>query len=89
MYALHQGELSVGDCLLPRRVFRLIGLICDSLVRETGQRTRQRRVAIALRRLTESIKAANQTAFELPAGGGNRVELVQSANGICMVARRA
>ena len=48
LYALHQGELSVGDCLLPRRVFRLTGLICDSLVRETGQRTRQRRVAIAL-----------------------------------------
>ena len=90
LYALHQGELSVGDCLLPHRVFRLIGLICDSLVRETGQRLRQRRVAIALRNLTESINAAKQGALELPAGGrGNLVALVQSANGICMVARRA
>lgn len=85
LYALHQGELSVGDCLLPRQLFRLIGLICDSLIRKTGQQARQRRVAIALWGFTESIREANQAAIELPAGG----TIVQSANGICMVARRA
>lgn len=89
LYALHQGELRVGDCLLPHEVFKLIGLICDSLVRETGQRLRQRRAAIALRKLTESIKAAKQGTLEVPAGGpGNLVALVQSANGICLVARQ-